>query len=262
MILALDQSGEIVGQGTFQDLNLPRSYIHNLEDVSADEKGDKTIDDTVDLGDARKKSNSDAKATDEGRKTGDWSTYKYYIRALGPWRMLLFLLLVSVNETFTGLESRFFSGYLSKMMLTRCRCLAKLVGIEQRQWRRTKARLLAWNVQLHGYYDWSNTDTCHLFPVGIHQSKGRQPSPSITLGSYSEVRTTHLHIIPNPGYHLTKLQGSVRFFCSHRHRGARKQVRHATPAASKQALKAAQIQSRSSPCRYVHSRIPHQRCFP
>ena len=79
-------------------------------------------------------------------RTGDWSTYKYYIRALGPGRMLLFLLLVSVNETFTGLESRFFSGYLSKMMLTRCRCLAKLVGIEQRQWRRTKARLLAWNV--------------------------------------------------------------------------------------------------------------------
>lgn len=32
-------------------------------------------------------------ASDESRKAGDWTVYKYYVRALGPMRLSIFVLL-------------------------------------------------------------------------------------------------------------------------------------------------------------------------
>lgn len=109
LILALDQDGKIVEQGKFAELNVPGNYIHTLqvklqEDQASHENKGEVVDDFTDNPQTNLPS---AKAVaDDGRKAGDWATYKYYARALGPWSMAVFVGLVAVQETFFGIGSK------------------------------------------------------------------------------------------------------------------------------------------------------------
>jgi hypothetical protein len=116
-------------------LDFPPGYIDSLAGAS-DHDNDPVI--SAYPGSSSKeqteKEKTNGKATEKSRQTGDWSTYKYYMQAMGWWRMLMFVLLVAVDETFTGLQSKphlVLYGPPIVMMLTRARRLAELVGNEQ-----------------------------------------------------------------------------------------------------------------------------------
>lgn len=109
LVLALNQDGKIVEQGDFAKLNVPGTYIHTLqvkvhdEEASHQDRGD-VVEDAVTNSQTHLLS-AEAVA-DDSRKTGDWATYKYYARALGPWGMFMFVALVAGNETFVGMASK------------------------------------------------------------------------------------------------------------------------------------------------------------
>ena len=110
IILVLNENGKLVEQGTFAELNTAGSYIHDLQiKPEGEEPGRDGVDEqtnvTIDSTDALLQP---AKAAgDTSRKTGDWSIYRYYVRALGPWGMIMFIGLVAGNETFMGMGSKF-----------------------------------------------------------------------------------------------------------------------------------------------------------
>lgn len=108
LILALNQVGELVEQGNFTELNVAGNYIYNLqvklEESSHDDKDGSTTDSNDKL---QSQIPSTTSVADESRKTGDWTIYKYYVRALGPWSMVGFVALVAVNEAFFGVASKF-----------------------------------------------------------------------------------------------------------------------------------------------------------
>jgi ATP-binding cassette subfamily C (CFTR/MRP) protein 1 len=111
LILALDQSGRVIEQGTFADLSLAGSYIESLQ-VKLEEQSreEETHESPTKLADAPKAGPAAATVVlDQGRKTGDWTTYKYYSRALGPPALLIFVGFVTVNETFAGMTCEFSS---------------------------------------------------------------------------------------------------------------------------------------------------------
>jgi hypothetical protein len=107
MIIALNSAGQIIQQGTFPELNIAGTYIHRLHvipevDSTSEEKDDEAF--TAKIG--RRKSQINPKSDDSSRKTGDLTIYKYYIRALGPLALFLFVLLIAVHEAFAGLGSK------------------------------------------------------------------------------------------------------------------------------------------------------------
>lgn len=155
-ILILNDNGRLVEQGTFAELNVAGSYIHDLQ-IKVDENPshdgvEEDINNIIDSTDALIQAS--AAAGDRTRKTGDWSIYKYYVQALGPWGMIMFGCLVAGNETFVGMGSES-SELLQKASLIRCklRHLAQLVGRKQRERRQLESWLLArvvWLHELHG----------------------------------------------------------------------------------------------------------------
>ncbi len=103
----MNESGKIIEQGKFSDLNVPGRYIYSLnvnnpqsstgvDDESLPANEDSTGDRDV----AIQEQNQDS-----SRQTGDWATYKYYSAALGRWKLLIFLAFVIVNEAANGIQS-------------------------------------------------------------------------------------------------------------------------------------------------------------
>jgi len=103
-VLAFDHNGRVVSQGKAADLSLLPTYIHNLEGKTANTDDKTPATDNADGGKSQAEKKTDGKSLDQSRKTGDWSTYKYYLQAMGWWRMATFLLLVAVNELFVGFQ--------------------------------------------------------------------------------------------------------------------------------------------------------------
>lgn len=106
LILALDENGTISEQGTFEELNLPGKYIYSLQVISEERRHLSDNAESEELGEVAKAKATTKAAESLARKTGDWATYKYYTRALGRWPLLVFVILVTINETFVGLNSK------------------------------------------------------------------------------------------------------------------------------------------------------------
>ncbi|KAI0906085.1 P-loop containing nucleoside triphosphate hydrolase protein [Ustulina deusta] len=107
LILAMNESGKIIEQGKFSDLNVPGRYIYSLnvnnpqsstgaDDESLPANGDSTGDRDVAV---------QEQDQDSSRQTGDWATYKYYSAALSRWKLLIFLAFVIVNEAANGIQT-------------------------------------------------------------------------------------------------------------------------------------------------------------
>lgn len=106
LIFALNHQGKVVEKGSFAELNCPGTYVHTLrvqpEDDSRPEETTETGKGDVP---APTPTNSGPKAedTDASRRTGNWSVYKYYALALGPWKLLLFISLTAGHVASSGL---------------------------------------------------------------------------------------------------------------------------------------------------------------
>ena len=96
----------MVRQGRISNLSLPTDYLHDLEARHADTDEKLPEEDQASGGEPQRDKKTDTKIADQTRKTGDWTSYKYYIHAMGWWRLATFLLLVAVNEAFTGLQCK------------------------------------------------------------------------------------------------------------------------------------------------------------
>lgn len=114
LILALSPDGRIAEQGVFSELNLPGSYIHSLRVNDTRDDGSQYHGDDVAAeqdGSPRRGVQPSTLLPDETRKTGDWTTYKYYARALGFLNMLIFALLIISNGGSTAMNSKFLSHF-------------------------------------------------------------------------------------------------------------------------------------------------------
>lgn len=100
--------GKIIEQGTYSSLSNPAQYAQNL--AGAQHKLESNIE-KYDASDKSQTSKSKVPAVvstlDEGRSAGDWTVYKYYIKALGWPSLLIFAGLVSSEQGFTTLQSIF-----------------------------------------------------------------------------------------------------------------------------------------------------------
>ncbi|KAH8664569.1 ABC transporter [Xylariales sp. PMI_506] len=113
-ILAFNQSGELVEQGKFADINIPGSYIYSLRVKLEKEAHEDEINEDGIESDIRPQTKPTSQAElDESRKTGDWTVYKYYGRVLGPLRLLIFAMFVASHEVFTGLGSVWINWWAS-----------------------------------------------------------------------------------------------------------------------------------------------------
>lgn len=90
---------------------MPGNYIHSLQVGIQKEIGHiNKLDNIVDLSTSPKILAPSAEENhDESRSRGDWTIYKYYARALGPWGLMGFLILIATNGTFTGMGSEFYT---------------------------------------------------------------------------------------------------------------------------------------------------------
>ncbi|KAI1263553.1 P-loop containing nucleoside triphosphate hydrolase protein [Xylariaceae sp. FL1019] len=105
LIHVMNHQGQIVEQGQFSDLNTPGSYIHSLQ-ISAVESSNTQESEAFTMQDdnARATGDSVSQNMDPARQTGDWTTYKYYIKSLGVLRLLSFVLLTIINVAANGLQ--------------------------------------------------------------------------------------------------------------------------------------------------------------
>lgn len=136
LVFALDHQGKVVEKGSFAELNHPRTYIHTLK-VQPDD--DASPEETTEAGKgdvpASTPAITDTKAKDldDSRRTGNWSVYKYYVLALGPWKLLLFILLTAGHVASSGLGGKHATQRLaSDALLIASRCLGQLVGRQLR----------------------------------------------------------------------------------------------------------------------------------
>ncbi|KAI1865044.1 uncharacterized protein JN550_008590 [Neoarthrinium moseri] len=100
-ILVLDENGTLIKHGTFFELNTTERYIHNLQLRLEEEPSDHSDRPLNDGSQGEFEQDATPSATaqaNETRKTGDWLIYKYYLRALGPLSLVLFLGFVSVTS--------------------------------------------------------------------------------------------------------------------------------------------------------------------
>ncbi|KAI1751604.1 P-loop containing nucleoside triphosphate hydrolase protein [Xylaria castorea] len=106
LILAMNESGKIVEQGTFSDLNVPGRYVHSLEInvQSATEVDDEIQSEKESITETRDIP-TESQGQDPSRQTGDWATYKYYAATLGRSKLLVFIAFVIVNEAANGVQS-------------------------------------------------------------------------------------------------------------------------------------------------------------
>ncbi|TGJ88504.1 hypothetical protein E0Z10_g256 [Xylaria hypoxylon] len=108
LVLAMDESGMIIEQGKFSDLNVPGRYIYSLKintlqpsTVVDDEFLPGIEEDSMGPEDVT----AETQDQDSSRQTGDWATYKYYVTALGRWKLLLFVAFVTINEVAGGIQT-------------------------------------------------------------------------------------------------------------------------------------------------------------
>lgn len=110
LILVMDHEGRIVEQGKFAELNIPGSYIHDLkiELITEDKTSSEGRNDETQPSDETQQPLVAATKvqSDESRKTGDWTTYKYYARALGRWNLALFFIFVATNNACSSVSSK------------------------------------------------------------------------------------------------------------------------------------------------------------
>ncbi|KAK8054682.1 hypothetical protein PG994_009749 [Apiospora phragmitis] len=109
LILALNENGEIVEQGTFSELNTPGSYIHTLQvKIQKEEQEHEVVEavsepideKTKEIIEVEEKAEAEA---DKSRQLGDWNIYRYYGRALGPMALITWIFLLGSSQTFVGL---------------------------------------------------------------------------------------------------------------------------------------------------------------
>lgn len=113
LIILLDQQGGFLDQGSLVEL---RSRGIDLHPSPIQRSASKTVG-PPDTGEALTKTDingdelhltaSDEPKADTGkdRKTGDWTIYKYYTRALGTCGMAVFILLVAASEACAGMTN-------------------------------------------------------------------------------------------------------------------------------------------------------------
>lgn len=100
--------GEVVEQGSFTELNVPGKYTYGLqvkiEHAFADSENvnDATISDDT----SEAAPTTEDNASDESRKAGDWTVYKYYVQALGPIRLSIFVLLAVSHSVVNAMGSK------------------------------------------------------------------------------------------------------------------------------------------------------------
>ncbi|GAW18308.1 hypothetical protein ANO14919_077830 [Xylariales sp. No.14919] len=108
LILAMDESGKIIEQGKFSDLNVPGRYIHSLKVNHL--PSSTVVDQESPLGHedgstGPEDATTETQDQDSSRRTGDWATYKYYAAALGRSKLLVFVALVTLNEAAGGIQT-------------------------------------------------------------------------------------------------------------------------------------------------------------
>ncbi|RFU31112.1 hypothetical protein B7463_g5220, partial [Scytalidium lignicola] len=101
------ENGLIVEQGTFAELNSAGGYVTNLNlqektsqevFVSDSSLSTKTKNTPV-------ASQSQDSSQDLARQTGDMTIYKYYMRSIGTWRFMIFMIFISINVVIGTLQS-------------------------------------------------------------------------------------------------------------------------------------------------------------
>lgn len=135
LILALNETGEIVEQGTFSELNVPGSYIHTLQvKLQKEEQENEEVTET-DAGSVDEKTKEivevEEKAeaeVDESRQIGDWTIYKYYGHALGPMALFIWIFFLGSGQTFVGLGRKYPSLCMMVIYLHVFRGMDQLVG--------------------------------------------------------------------------------------------------------------------------------------
>lgn len=150
-ILVLDKNGTVIKQGIFSELKTAGRYIHDLE-LRLDEESSGHADHFINDGRHGKVDQgavpNTATHVNESQRTGDWSIYKYYVRALGPLSLVLFFGFVSGTSVMNAM-SRKSSQSLARGGADQCRRLAKLVGRVQRTRRRSESWILARHTGCH-----------------------------------------------------------------------------------------------------------------
>ncbi|KUI69238.1 Multidrug resistance-associated protein 1 [Cytospora mali] len=107
LILVLNEDGRIVEQGSFAELNVAGNYIYTLKVKLQEEEASHENKYEIDESDDNQQAllPSTGAVVDSSRKTGDWATYKYYARALGPWGIIMFVGLVTGNKIFEAMNN-------------------------------------------------------------------------------------------------------------------------------------------------------------
>ncbi|TRX89453.1 hypothetical protein FHL15_009622 [Xylaria flabelliformis] len=106
LILAMNESGKIVEQGKFSDLNVPGRYVHSLKiNVQSVTGVDDAIQSEKESITKAEDISTEIQGQDSSRQTGDWATYKYYAAALSRSKLLVFIAFVTLNEAANGVQS-------------------------------------------------------------------------------------------------------------------------------------------------------------
>ncbi|KAI1313225.1 P-loop containing nucleoside triphosphate hydrolase protein [Xylaria venustula] len=107
LILAMDERGKIIEQGKFSELNVPGRYIHSLKinylQLSTDMDAESSVANESSVG--AEDAPIEVPNQDSNRQTGDWATYRYYTAALGRWKLVAFVVFVTINEAANGIQS-------------------------------------------------------------------------------------------------------------------------------------------------------------
>ena len=98
-IIALGQKGNVVEQGTFEELDSTDGYLKSL--AIAEAKKEEEMSTVIE------EENSNSRAvtapshapttSDDARRLGDFSVYNYYRKVLTLWRLLLFVVLEGIS---------------------------------------------------------------------------------------------------------------------------------------------------------------------
>ena len=117
-IIALDENGTVLEQGSFESLKSHQEYfkiILSLPDKtkSTDEKPLATSKSVATVPITGLKESKD---TD--RQTGDWTVYKYYLKSTGWFNAVLTLSMSMVNAFCVVYSSKWFAELLSDSFLT------------------------------------------------------------------------------------------------------------------------------------------------
>lgn len=112
-IIALNQSGNVIQQGTFENLSLTEGYIHSLSIRKT------TAGRNIEEEEPESKSPIPSKIlsveqvippdllSEASRQTGDFAVYKYYLSTIGIWNFWIFLFSVTAFAFFYVFPCKF-----------------------------------------------------------------------------------------------------------------------------------------------------------